>query len=62
MQVILASMLGLWNHNSPTYPIHDCLICRENDVEVVKTTINKHMVVEIGATPILDVKKGDKNG
>ena len=56
-EIILASMLDLWDHNVPTYPVHDCLICKEDDVELVKVTINKHMMIEVGATPILEVKR-----
>jgi hypothetical protein len=56
-QVILASMLDLAEKAIPTYPVHDCLICRETDQEAVKAAINRQMMLQVGASPILEIKK-----
>lgn len=55
-EIILASMLDLIEQDIPTYPVHDCLICREFDLQTVKAIINKHMMLQVGAHPILEVK------
>lgn len=56
-EVILASMLDLADKAIPTYPVHDCLICREPDQEAVIASISKHMLLQVGVTPVLEIKK-----
>jgi hypothetical protein len=56
-QVILASMLDLAEKGIPTYPVHDCLICKETDQEAVKKAIKRQMMLQVGASPILEVKR-----
>jgi len=56
-EIILASMLDLADKAIPTYPVHDCLICRETDQEAVKASISKHMLLQVGVTPVLEIKK-----
>lgn len=56
-EIIVASMLDLWDHSVPTFPVHDCLLCKETDQEAVIAAIKKQMMLQVGASPILEVKR-----
>jgi hypothetical protein len=53
-------MLSLINKDVPTYPIHDCLLCRLEDEEEVIATIQEKMTETFGSYATLEV--GYKDG
>lgn len=54
-QIILRTMLSLIEQDIPSYPVHDCLICRQVDREMVLNALAKAMVWRLGRTISLDV-------
>lgn len=63
-QIIVDSMLELVRREEPivTYPIHDCLICKEKDVEEVVEVLRCVMRHHLGAEPVLDIVYRDNRG
>jgi hypothetical protein len=54
-EIILKAMLALINKDIPTYPVHDCLICRQADLDTVLNALAGSMVWRLGRTISLDV-------
>ena len=40
----------------PTYPVHDCLLCRRSDQGVVVKALQEAMMNQIGAVVVMDVE------
>lgn len=58
--IVVRSMLSLISKNVPTYPVHDCLLCRLEDEEEVISTIQEKMSETFGSYATLEV--GYKDG
>lgn len=55
-EIILASMLALWDRGIPAYPVHDCLLCRQQDQEEVVAAIQQKMTQQFGQSAVLEVE------
>jgi hypothetical protein len=60
-ELILQTMTELLERNTPivTYPVHDCLICKQSDEEKVVEALQSVMLSNLGSTPTLDVEYTD---
>lgn len=58
--IVVWSMLSLISKDVPTYPVHDCLLCRLQDEEKVIATIQEQMTEKFGSYATLEV--GYKDG
>lgn len=54
-QIILSTILELVIQDIPTYPMHDCLICRTSDLKKVRKVLQKKIKAKIGYIPKLEV-------
>ena len=60
-EIIGQTMLRLYNeHSIPTYPVHDCLMCRVEDVELVLRELSATANRRLGAAISLDVTYADR--
>jgi hypothetical protein len=60
-QLIVKTMLRLLDQPTPivAYPVHDCLICKESDKEIVVKILREVFLDQLGAEPSLEVKFSD---
>ena len=54
-QIILTTILELIKQDIPTYPMHDCLICRKSDLKKVRKVLQEKIKAKIGYIPKLEV-------
>lgn len=52
----MAAMLSLSEQDIPTYPVHDCLLCRQSDQGVVVKALQEAMMNQIRAVAVMDVE------
>jgi hypothetical protein len=54
-ELMMEAMLGLSAESVPTAPVHDCLICREEDVDQVLAVLQGAMVRRLSRSIAMDV-------
>lgn len=60
-ELILQTMTELLEGDDPivTYPVHDCLICKQSDEEKVVEVLQSVMLSNLGSSPTFDVEYSD---
>jgi hypothetical protein len=60
-ELILQTMTELLERDSPivTYPVHDCLICKQSDEQEVVEALQSVMLSKLGSSPTIDVEYPD---
>ncbi|MDO6586121.1 hypothetical protein Q4543_11360 [Salipiger sp. 1_MG-2023] len=53
--IMTATMLHLALEDIPSYPVHDCLICKHSDSERVLEVLRDKLRQSLGAIPALDI-------
>lgn len=60
-ELILQTMTELLERDNPivTYPVHDCLICKQSDEQEVVEALQSVMLSKLGSSPTIDVEYPD---
>ncbi len=58
-EIMIKAMSELISIGIVTYPIHDCLMCKRTDEEVVVKAIQSSMIDKLGTTIMMDVSYSD---
>lgn len=58
-EIIASAMLDLISMGLPSYPVHDSLLCRQQDQEKVVQAIQQQMQKQVGAIPVLEIESRD---
>ncbi|WP_185803195.1 hypothetical protein [Pontivivens nitratireducens] len=53
--IMTATILQLALADVPSYPVHDCLICKVSDKDVVLEALRENLIHYLGAVPALDI-------
>lgn len=58
-EIMITAMSELNKMGVVTYPVHDCLMCKRTDEEVVLKAIQSAMIEKLGTTIMMDVSYAD---
>ena len=58
-EIMIKAMSELINIGIVTYPIHDCLMCKRTDENIVAKAIQNAMIGQLGTTIMMDVSYSD---
>ena len=58
-QIMVTALLSLIEHDTPAYPVHDCLLCKEADRYLVVDKLQRAMIEVVGYQGYMDIEYVD---
>ena len=59
-EIMMAAIKEANSSGIVAYPVHDCLMCKQADEDIVVKAIQKGMMAKLGSTIMMDVSYSDK--